>query len=169
MKRFAVSKMFVSENSSGAYVSFEEANATIAELRAKLTEAEKVAIENKAIADALIGTDLDTVIIRNAELQQQLAKLRAAVPEDVQIAISRYRDTVADAAHCRASGMHDLYDAKDAAENNLLSLIGSLITRSKEERRKEIVDAVVNFMPAHYGNVFSQEVEEYADRVLKGE
>lgn len=69
------------------------------------------------------------------EAEAELTKLRAAVPEDVKKAVTKLEET------CNAFAFYGVgSDEIDEAEQDLLFLIGVLIARSKEERRKEIIE-----------------------------
>lgn len=133
---------------------FAEKDATIAELRAKLNEAD--AERSQAIYDAQL------LSIAHGELREQLVKLRAAVPEDVRKKLDEYTEIISTFGSSKF---------QVSLSQDLLSLIGALVTRSMEE----IIEAFKAGLLCNESYVDDplksddKLAEEYAERVLKGE
>lgn len=131
-----------------------DVEAEVIELRAKLSEAD--AERTQAIHDAQL------LSIEHGELREELVKLRAAVPEDVEREIN-------DLCATSFKPESTYTQARKQRITNLLALIGALVTRSREERKVDIVDAFLENCGRRYSDEAQEAAEEYAERILKGE
>lgn len=122
----------------------------IADLRKELEECE---------------ADMETCSQHNIELQQEIAKLRAAVPEDVKEELNIFSHLCANYGFV---GQQDeglaLKHAEDKREE-ILALIGALIERSREVRKKDIVAAYKAGWDESFGKP-EDKSEAYAERIL---
>lgn len=95
----------------------------------------------------------------------ELARLKEAVPEDVEGAIG---ELCARVAECNAMNIPDEAEYLKEADDNLTALIGSLIIQSKEKRIGEITAAWVNGNDHVVVRNKWEKAKAYAIRIIEG-
>lgn len=136
---------------------------TIANLKACNEQGDKLVIELQQECQTWINGH-ESIKAKLAEAEEQLEKLRAAVPEDIKDSL----DEIIQAAEDNATYLsYDALERLDAARDALFETIVALISRSQEEKKKELICAWNDGYSLGCGEEhLAQSGEEYAEQIL---